>query len=69
MTDIIPVFDGHNDALLRLYQANDADAAARFIEGLPGGHIDLPRARKGGFAGGMFAIFPPPLEPPAPGAP
>ncbi|EKF20960.1 dipeptidase [Nitratireductor pacificus] len=64
MTDLIPVFDGHNDALLRLYQSKDADPVARFIDGLPGGHIDLPRARKGGLAGGMFAIFPPPLETP-----
>ena len=47
------------------------DLSIRFAT--PGGHIDLPRARKGGFAGGMFAIFPPPVEkskrsavPPAP---
>ncbi|TPI59154.1 membrane dipeptidase [Mesorhizobium sp. B3-1-3] len=72
-TDLIPVFDGHNDTLLRLYQSKEADVEKLFIEGTPGGHIDLPRARKGGFAGGMFAIFPPPVEkskrsavPPAP---
>jgi len=72
-TDLIPVFDGHNDTLLRLYQSNEADVEKLFIEGTPGGHIDLPRSRKGGFAGGMFAIFPPPVEktkrsavPPAP---
>ncbi|TIV26213.1 MAG: membrane dipeptidase [Mesorhizobium sp.] len=56
-TDLIPVFDGHNDTLLRLYQSKEADVEKLFIEGTPGGHIDLPRARKGGFAGGMFAIF------------
>jgi membrane dipeptidase len=72
-TDLVPVFDGHNDTLLRLYQSKDADVEKLFIEGTPGGHIDLPRANKGGFAGGMFAIFPPPVEktkraavPPAP---
>ncbi|BCG92534.1 dipeptidase [Mesorhizobium sp. 131-2-1] len=72
-TDLIPVFDGHNDTLLRLYQSKEADVEKLFIEGTPGGHIDLPRSRKGGFAGGMFAIFPPPVEktkrsavPPAP---
>jgi membrane dipeptidase len=73
-TDLIPVFDGHNDTLLRLYQSKEADVEKLFIEGTPGGDIDLPRARRGGFAGGMFAIFPPPVEkskrsavPPAPG--
>ncbi|RWM25274.1 dipeptidase [Mesorhizobium sp.] len=72
-TDLIPVFDGHNDTLLRLYQSKETDVEKLFIEGTPGGHIDLPRANKGGFAGGMFAIFPPPIEktkrsavPPAP---
>ncbi|MDG4878623.1 dipeptidase [Mesorhizobium sp. WSM4935] len=72
-TDLIPVFDGHNDTLLRLYQSKEADVEKLFVEGTPGGHIDLPRARKGGFVGGMFAIFPPPVEkskrsavPPAP---
>ena len=71
--DLVPVFDGHNDTLLRLYQSKDTDVEKLFIEGTPGGHIDLPRAKKGGFAGGMFAIFPPPVEkskraavPPAP---
>jgi membrane dipeptidase len=73
VTDLVPVFDGHNDTLLRLYQSKDTDVEKLFIEGTQGGHIDLPRAKKGGFAGGMFAIFPPPVEkarrsavPPAP---
>ncbi|TIT32879.1 MAG: peptidase, partial [Mesorhizobium sp.] len=72
-SDLVPVFDGHNDTLLRLYQSKDTDVEKLFIEGTQGGHIDLPRAKKGGFAGGMFAIFPPPAEksrrsavPPAP---
>ncbi|MFD9899130.1 dipeptidase [Mesorhizobium sp. NPDC059025] len=62
-TDLIPVFDGHNDTLLKLYQSGKADVEKLFIEGSPASwHIDLPRARKGGLAGGMFAIFPPPQE-------
>jgi membrane dipeptidase len=72
--DLIPVFDGHNDTLLRLQQSKDTNVEKLFIEGKAGGHIDLPRAKAGGFAGGMFAIFPPPIEnakrggvPPAPG--
>ncbi len=56
MTDF-PIFDGHNDLILRLLQDDvTADAVA---SGLPDGHIDKPRARKGGFGGGMFAIFVP----------
>ncbi|KRA00491.1 peptidase [Mesorhizobium sp. Root157] len=65
MTDqtLVPVFDGHNDTLLKLYGEPDADREKLFIDGSPANwHIDLPRARKGGFAGGMFAIFPPPVE-------
>jgi membrane dipeptidase len=46
----IAVFDGHNDVLTR----EDAD---RFVAGRPGGHLDLPRARAGGLAGGIFALF------------
>ena len=72
-TDLVPVFAGHNDTLLRLYQSKDADVEKLVIEGTQGVQIDQPRARKGGFAGGMFAIFPPPVEktkrsavPPAP---
>jgi membrane dipeptidase len=60
---LVPVFDGHNDTLLKLYNALESDKERVFIEGAPADwHIDLPRAREGGFAGGMFAIFPPPVE-------
>jgi membrane dipeptidase len=52
------VFDGHNDTLLRLYRAG-RKAEAEFFTGSEGGHIDMPRARKGGFGGGFFAIFVP----------
>ena len=61
------IFDGHNDALLRLWRAGD-DAGASFItggatggaSGDSGGQIDLPRARAGGMVGGLFAMFTPP---------
>jgi membrane dipeptidase len=56
-----PIFDGHNDTLLRLMSAKVADPEKSFGEGDGHGHIDLPRARAGGFAGGLFAAFPPPL--------
>ena len=46
----LPVFDGHNDVLL---------ADRSFLEPSEDGHLDLARARAGGFAGGFFAIFTP----------
>ena len=49
---MIPVFDGHNDAITR-------EDAADFATGRDGGHIDLPRARAGGLGGGIFALFTP----------
>ncbi len=52
-----PVFDGHNDLVLRLLRG---DVTAQGVaEGLDSGHIDKPRAVKGGFGGGFFAIFVP----------
>jgi membrane dipeptidase len=51
----VPVFDGHNDAIQKLAPFADEDLR-RFLDGGVAGHIDLPRAREGGFAGGMFAI-------------
>jgi membrane dipeptidase len=50
-----PVFDGHNDAILRLWTGG-AEAVTSFREG-SAGHVDLPRAREGGLAGGFFALF------------
>jgi membrane dipeptidase len=58
----IPFFDGHNDTLLRLLEVKDGDQEQAFIGGTPDGHIDLPRARAAGMAGGFFAMFPPPLK-------
>lgn len=57
MTRIQPVFDGHNDLLLRLWRADPAERDRLWLEGDGQGHLDLARMRKGGFAGGFFAIY------------
>ena len=51
----IPIFDGHNDVLLRLNRRAGGDPVAAFLQGEDKGHLDLPKARRGGFAGGLFA--------------
>ncbi len=53
------VFDGHNDVLLRLWknEGHGGDAVAEFIDGTAEGHIDGPRAKAGGLAGGLCAIY------------
>lgn len=48
----IPIFDGHNDVLLRL--ENDPQS---FFQRQENGHVDLPRARQGGLGGGFCAVF------------
>jgi membrane dipeptidase len=64
----IPIFDGHNDLLSRLLDAERAKLPSPLDEGQsppgPGffertdqGHIDLPRAREGGFGGGLFSVY------------
>jgi membrane dipeptidase len=63
----VPIFDGHNDVLLRLHRGGGADGPRLFLEGAPKGHLDLPKAFEGGFAGGLFAVFVP--SPRQPGAP
>jgi membrane dipeptidase len=57
--DLHPVFDGHNDVLLRLFLKKTATPARDFLQGDGEGHLDMPRLHKGGFAGGFFAIFVP----------
>ena len=59
MTDLVPVFDGHNDTLLKLELAARQGRSQDFGAGAEGLDIDLPRARRGGFAGGFFAMFTP----------
>jgi membrane dipeptidase len=55
----IPVFDGHNDTLLNLHLPDRGEGRSFFGRSKLG-HIDLPRAREGGFGGGFFACFAPP---------
>ncbi len=55
-----PIFDGHNDVFLRLWLKKTATGAVDFVDGDGEGHLDLPRMRVGGMAGGFFAIFSPP---------
>jgi membrane dipeptidase len=47
-----PIFDGHHDALT-------SRTAAGLVDGRPDGHLDLPRARAGGLAAAIWAIFTP----------
>ena len=67
MDPVLPIFDGHNDVISKLL---DAERQARsggpiaggqppraFFERSEDGHIDLPRATEGGFAGGLFSMF------------
>ena len=49
---MIPIFDGHNDTLLNLPRVPRS-----FFTECEQGHIDLPRASRGGLAGGFFAVF------------
>ncbi len=59
MPDVLPVFDGHNDLLLRLWRAAPDARDRLWLEGDGTGHLDLPRMQRGGFAGGLFAIYVP----------
>lgn len=54
-----PIFDGHNDTLLSLYLPARGGGRTFFARDARG-HLDLPRAREGGLAGGFFAINAPP---------
>lgn len=57
-----PVFDGHNDLLLNLWLQHDNDPVTAFYSGIPSGHLDFPRMQHGGFCGGLFAVFIPPVS-------
>jgi membrane dipeptidase len=52
-----PVFDGHNDTLLSIYTNERGNKG--FFDKSDKGHIDYPRAKKGGLIGGFFAIYSP----------
>jgi membrane dipeptidase len=52
---MLPFIDGHNDVLLGLHLGGlGADG---FLRERDAGHLDLPRARRGGLAAGFFAVF------------
>lgn len=57
----VAIFDGHNDAIQHLaeYQKGGRD----FLVRSENGDLDLPRAREGGLAGGLFAMFARPEKP------
>lgn len=57
----VPIFDGHNDTLLRLHEATAEDLGSFFVKS-DKGHLDYPRALEGGLAGGFFAMFTPNQE-------
>ena len=54
-----PVFDGHNDVLLRLWrnEAGGGDPVAEFSKGTKGPYRRPPRCQTGGLAGGLCAIY------------
>jgi membrane dipeptidase len=60
---MIPIIDGHNDALLRAWRSG-----CSLRERSDDGHLDLPRMREGCVAAGFFAIYVPATdeEPPDP---
>ncbi|MGH2888344.1 MAG: dipeptidase [Solirubrobacteraceae bacterium] len=47
---MLPVLDGHNDALT-------SEDHALLATGRPGGHLDLPRMHAGGVRAAFFAVF------------
>jgi membrane dipeptidase len=58
VANLLPIFDGHNDVLLALYE-RDRGEGVTFFDRSEKGHLDLPRARAGGFGGGFFAVYVP----------
>ncbi len=52
---MIPVIDGHLDTLQAMFLPDDNPRS--LIEETDRGHFDIPRALRGNFAGGLFAIF------------
>lgn len=57
----LPIIVGHQDTLLHLYlpEGEEEGEGRSFFVRSDKGHVDLPRAREGGMAGGFFAIFVP----------
>ncbi len=61
MSGKVSFFDGHNDFLLRL-MLSPAPREETWLGAGRTGHLDLSRMREAGFAGGLFAIFVPPVS-------
>ncbi|MGO4573094.1 dipeptidase [Microvirga sp. 2TAF3] len=57
-SSLMPIFDGHNDVLLRLMRGK-LEPERAFLDGDNIGHLDWPRMKEGGFAGGFFAVYVP----------
>ncbi|KZM49407.1 dipeptidase [Labrenzia sp. OB1] len=54
-----PVFDGHNDTLLKLEIEAIKGSERSFFDRSDNGHLDFVRAQEAGSAGGLFAMFVP----------
>ncbi len=52
------IFDGHNDALFKLFSDDAFPDIQSFLDGRDD-HVDVPRCLEGGFGGGMFAVYAP----------
>jgi membrane dipeptidase len=61
MLSPVPVFDGHNDIVLKIAAAG-AKRDTLWLKGEGAGHLDLPRMQAAGFAGGFFAVYIPSPE-------
>jgi membrane dipeptidase len=70
VTQAYPTFIGHIDTLLRLYELEHSETPVSieaesqkivqaFFEHGQDGHVDVPRAKIGGMAGALFAVFVP----------
>lgn len=59
---LFPIFDGHNDILLKLLEERAERPVDAFFTPRPGQHIDFKSAKSGGFVGGLFAMFVPPED-------
>lgn len=55
----VAIFDGHNDTLLRLEIGAARNRSPSFFDDGGSGQIDMPKARRGNFRGGLFAMFTP----------
>lgn len=63
MPSPVPVFDGHNDIVLKIAAAGEGREKL-WLQGEGAGHLDLPRMLTHSFAGGFFAVYIPSPEAP-----